>query len=285
MVLDDDEQFVEEDNGSNDESLMRTRRRTQFNTGTFPRMMTSQWSRITAVWLASLATVAGTAADLQYGIQFDAGSSGTRVYVYQWTTRASAVSIDTLPAAFHHDTTRPRLVQVNGGSMKVKPGISEYGTNPDLSPSDAGASLQDLFDFASATLKAEGCSTNCQLAVPVFLGATAGMRVIPVETAEAIMTSVRASFASSGFRFDSDDWARIISGEEEGGYGWLAANWLAGTLNGDGEKALTNTIGALDLGGASTQISFRPTSESILASYFLVSVNDLSAGIYTHSYL
>ena len=111
------------------------------------------------------------------------------------------------------------------------------------------------------------------------------MRVIPVETAEAIMTSVRASFASSGFRFDSDDWARIISGEEEGGYGWLAANWLAGTLNGDGEKALTNTIGALDLGGASTQISFRPTSESILASYFLVSVNDLSAGIYTHSYL
>jgi apyrase len=237
--------------------------------------------------IAAACAMRGSSDELQYGIQFDAGSSGTRVYVYQWSKRESAVD-DALPSEFSHGTSKPKLVQVNGGSMKVQPGISAFGTDPSLSPKDAGASLSALFDFACATLKAEGCDADCQAETPAFLGATAGMRVLPVEDAEDIMASVDAAFASSVFRFDDGaGWARIISGEEEGGFGWLAVNWLAGTLSVDTPPDLSasRSVGALDLGGASTQISFLPSGESVLASYFLVSVNTLAAGIYTHSYL
>ena len=239
----------------------------------------------------STTTTTTTTTTTQYGLQFDAGSSGTRVYIYQWPQRSSAVP-STLPAPFQHDTSWPRPVQVNGGSLKISPGLSAYVDDG----ASAGDSLAPLFAFANATLAAAGCDASCRAQTPAFLGATAGMRVLSVAAGEAIMDSVRAAFSSSGFRCDDpSDSVRIISGEEEGAFGWLAANWLAGTLtdnNDDGDdgsggsSSSSSSIGALDLGGASTQISFTPRAgEPVLASYFPVSLNGLSVGLYTHSYL
>ena len=45
-------------------------------------------------------------------------------------------------------------------------------------------------------------------------------------------------------------WARIISGEEEGAYGWITVNYLLNTL--DSTDSNDTTFGALDLGGKST---------------------------------
>ena len=237
-------------------------------------------SSITALTLASIVG----AAYGEFGIQMDAGSSGTRVYVYHWAKRESPQPDPAnLPAPLTHPTSEPRPVQI-GYSLKVTPGLSEYGTNPDLDPSDAGSSLEGLFAFASNTLSENGCDNGCQQSVPIFLGATAGMRVLPVATGSTIMTSVQQACSTSGFRFDTSAWARIISGEEEGAFGWLAANWLAATLSPNKDTTGNGTIGALDLGGASTQISFFP-KEAVLASYFEVIVNSLRVGIYTHSYL
>ena len=84
-----------------------------------------------------------TAAGYQYGIQMDAGSSGTRLYVYKWNERI-----------FHQ--LPPSLTQVmteESWSKKQKPGISTFAKNP----SGAGASIQPLLDFAINTvLKSEG---------------------------------------------------------------------------------------------------------------------------------
>jgi golgi apyrase len=52
---------------------------------------------------------------------------------------------------------------------------------------------------------------------------------------------------------------RIISGEEEGLFGWISVNYLMdgfGPSNSD-----RSTYGFLDMGGASTQIAFEPSSE------------------------
>jgi len=217
-----------------------------------------------------------------YGIQIDAGSSGTRLYIYEWAARESEVDLGHDPTPFSHSTSKPTPNQV-AFSIRVTPGLSSFGTDAALTPSMAGPSLAPLFAFASSTLSTEGCDLACQATVPVFLGATAGMRILNVAKSEEIMGSVQGFIAtSSGFRFDDVSWARIISGEEEGGYGWLAVNWLLGSWQ-DRATAAT-TVGALDLGGASTQMSFLP-AESILASYFNVNVNDEATGIYTHSYL
>ncbi len=56
-------------------------------------------------------------------------------------------------------------------------------------------------------------------------------------------------------------WARIISGPEEGAYGWVAANYLLGSLAGGGSGgAVAGVAGpglittTLDLGGSSLEV-------------------------------
>ena len=96
--------------------------------------------------------------------------------------------------------------------------------------------------------------------VPIYLGATAGMRMIqPAEDGECVLTEVRSVLRESGFHFPRDDMARILSGEEEGAYDWLVANYL---MN-DGEMPTHGEVrGAMDLGGASVQISYLASSSS-----------------------
>ena len=74
--------------------------------------------------------------------------------------------------------------------------------------------------------------------------------------------------------------SRVLSGEEEGVFGWVAANSLLGQLNEESVK----TIGALDLGGASTQATFHP-EEEILAGFFPLTIAQTEHRLYTHSYL
>lgn len=53
---------------------------------------------------------------------------------------------------------------------------------------------------------------------------------------------------------------RIISGEEEGLFGWIAVNYLMDGFSTDPENR--RTYGFLDMGGASTQIAFEPEDDS-----------------------
>lgn len=79
----------------------------------------------------------------------------------------------------------------------------------------------------------------------------------------------------------------FCSGDEEGSFGWLTANYLLGTFDispGDTPKP---SIGALDLGGASTQITFQPSSD-ILAGYFPIYLGlkeEVQYDLYSHSFL
>ena len=57
--------------------------------------------------------------------------------------------------------------------------------------------------------------------------------------------------SSSFFLFVCVFFFRVISGEEEGVFGWITANHLAQTLLG----TTAVSYGTLDLGGASTQVN------------------------------
>ena len=85
-------------------------------------------------------------------------------------------------------------------------------------------------------------------------------------------------------------WARIISGESEGIFGWIALNYLAGflaphplfasratSMETDADSALESikegkeiqaaeeglkTVGSLDLGGSSLEVTFVPDKSS-----------------------
>jgi len=75
-------------------------------------------------------------------------------------------------------------------------------------------------------------------------------------------------------------WARIISGEQEGVYGYITVNYLNGLLVNSSEH-----VGALDLGGASTQITYNANVD-LLANLFNIQLGDaVNEDVYTHSFL
>lgn len=104
---------------------------------------------------------------------------------------------------------------------------------------------------------------------PIFLFATAGMRLLPESQRKALLRQI-CSYARSETKFlisDCDSHIQVIPGEIEGLYGWIAANYLLGGFDPTEEQAHRKdhpTYGFLDMGGASAQIAFAPNSTEAL---------------------
>lgn len=108
---------------------------------------------------------------------------------------------------------------------------------------------------------------SLQRTTPLFLLATAGMRLLPPEK-QALLLSHACTFLVTHSEFAIEDPSeagpcgssiRIITGEEEGLFGWIAVNYL---MDGFLERSQT-TYGFLDMGGASTQIAFEPQTSHV----------------------
>ncbi|XP_027728277.1 ectonucleoside triphosphate diphosphohydrolase 3-like isoform X2 [Vombatus ursinus] len=205
---------------------------------------------------------------LKYGIVLDAGSSRTTVYVYQW------------PAEKENNTGV--VNQTYRCSVKGS-GISSYGNNPQAVPKTFEDCMQRVKEKIPADLHKSTLA---------HLGATAGMRLLRLQNESAareVLASIQTYFESQPFDFRG---AEIISGQEEGVYGWITANYLMGNFL---EKNVWNTrspphggetTGALDLGGASAQISFVPEEEAghSANSTVQVSLYGYTYTLYTHSF-
>ncbi|KAF4799366.1 hypothetical protein TURU_056149 [Turdus rufiventris] len=204
---------------------------------------------------------------LKYGIVLDAGSSRTTVYVYEW------------PAEKENNTG----VVSQTFKCNVKgPGISSYESSP-------GALAKPLDDCLNKVK--ERIPVHLHKNTSVYLGATAGMRLLRLQNESAaneVLASIHNYFRAQPFEFRG---AQIITGPEEGVYGWITANYLMGNFL---EKNLwrtwvhpyrKETVGALDLGGASTQISFIPEDpEEHFNSTLQVKLYGYNYNVYTHSY-
>lgn len=138
-----------------------------------------------------------------------------------------------------------------GWTLRVAPGLSSFSTHP----SDLPAYFQPFMEYAKARIRPSDWPRTF-----VFLYATAGMRLLSVPDQTRILEETRDIFLKSPFRFLRPSWARIISGVDEGVYGWMTANYLLGKFEAKDPLA---TVGALDLGGASTQITFVPSMTPI----------------------
>lgn len=212
--------------------------------------------------------------DMEYGMLIDAGSSHSEIYVYEWPTRVFSVlpPPETLP------------ITQTAWSESSHPGISSHADDPaQVGPE----SLKPLLNHAKSVLKDQGVAEERFKDFPIFLTATAGMRVLEPTKRAGLMDAVRAYFRSSDcpFDFQEDAWARVISGEEEGAFGWITVNHAAKTLGpppaGQPPPAVA---GALDMGGASTQITFDPAVD-ILAGLYGFAYATMDYRLYTHSFL
>ncbi len=206
-------------------------------------------------------------AQSQYGLVIDAGSTGSRIIGYSWDARSFP--------AFPPPVTTPIQFFVYSNRLADTRVATPQGRQ----------GLRQLLEIARTKMVEQGVSSDIIKATPLFLKATAGMRVLTNSDRVSAMSDVRNILAAGPFQF-KPNWARTISGEEEGVAGWIAVNYNAGLLPGQ-STATGTTIGALDLGGASTQISFEPpVGVDIMSSQFDVRLTSAAqVSLYTHSFL
>lgn len=187
---------------------------------------------IGVIAIVALVTVAvlqnkSLAQKYKYGIVLDAGSSHTALYIYQW------------PA--EKDNNTGRVEQTYSCKVKGK-GISSYASEPWKAGESLTSCMQEAEHYVPQDRHPE---------TPLYLGATAGMRLLNLENSSAsdeVFSAVEGALQKFPFSVQG---ARILSGQEEGAFGWVTVNYLDDRL-----KQGFETTGALDLGGASTQISF-----------------------------
>ncbi|XP_044063731.1 ectonucleoside triphosphate diphosphohydrolase 3 [Siniperca chuatsi] len=207
---------------------------------------------------------------LEYGIVIDSGSSRSDVYLYEW------------PGEKENETgvvTEIIKCRVAGD------GISEMKVDPQKDVA-SWKGFKDCMDNITKAIPAEKHKTT-----PLFLGATAGMRLLhekDKQRSNEILASLSEYLSSLPFTFQN---ASIISGQEEGLYGWITVNYLMGNFL---EKNLWNTyirpegektVGSMDLGGASTQIAFAVQDDLRGADYMHVKLYGYPYNVYTHSFL
>ncbi|KAF7665822.1 hypothetical protein LDENG_00130560 [Lucifuga dentata] len=195
-----------------------------------------------------------------HGIMFDAGSTGTRIHIYKFIQK-DPVELPVLDNEMYH---------------AVKPGLSAYKDNPD----EGGNTIRQLLKIAKKTVPEEEWKRT-----PVVLKATAGLRLLPEDKAKALLKEVQEVFDESPF-FVPDKSVTIMNGTNEGILAWVTVNFLTGHLYSNTKK----TVGILDLGGGSTQITFLPKSKKTVFSAppsYIAKFNlfNHTYQVYTHSYL
>ncbi|KAJ8274882.1 hypothetical protein COCON_G00095070 [Conger conger] len=207
-----------------------------------------------------IVTRPANASRIFYGVMFDAGSTGTRIHVYTFIQKAR----DELP------------VLDNEMFQSLKPGLSAYADAPEK----GGDTVRRLLKVVKRTVpRVEWKRT------PVMLRATAGLRLLPEEKAQALLQQVQQVFDESPF-FIPKDSVGIMDGTNEGILAWVTVNFLTGHLYSNSKQ----TVGTLDLGGGSTQITFLPKSKKTIevapADYVAkFDMFNTTYKLYTHSYL
>jgi Golgi nucleoside diphosphatase len=153
----------------------------------------------------------------QYTIIVDAGSSGSRLYLYEYNQQ-------------NHTSFTPQILQ----ETKAAPGLSSVAIE------DLDHYLNQLF-----TPKVlHTLSRQNQLNTPVYFYGTAGMRMTAYRQQQQYYMKIK-TWLREHTAFQSIV-AKTITGEQEGMYAWLALSHSLKTLN----------VGLLELGGASTQLVF-----------------------------
>jgi len=182
---------------------------------------------------------------------------------------------------------------------RASPGLAEFAadTDHDVGLPDAKnanetrdeqmeAYLGPLLRFAESVIpKSRRAETGTTLM------ATAGLRALPPARRERALERCRSVLNRSAFgtkqraarlqNVSRTPNVRVITGADEGLYGWIAANYAAGTLY----DPPTSTVGVVELGGASAQVTFRPEKKPPRAYRAELVVADRKWAVYTHSAL
>ncbi|XP_042881763.1 ectonucleoside triphosphate diphosphohydrolase 5-like isoform X4 [Penaeus japonicus] len=218
-----------------------------------------------------------------YAVIIDAGSTGSRVLAFTFFKSLTGAGCEeTLvakgPLSFiANNSSYDKSLKLDDELWhEVKPGLSSYADNPE----EGAKSLLPLLELAKGRIPKQHWAST-----PLVLKATAGLRLLPEEKAEALLHEVKKVLTASGFH-TTENSVGIMDGRDEGIFSWFTVNYLMDRITGDPKETLV----ALDLGGGSTQITFVPVEQTTVQSTpedYLTSISLLhkNLNLYTHSYL
>ncbi|OTF69273.1 nucleoside phosphatase-like protein, partial [Euroglyphus maynei] len=187
----------------------------------------------------------------------DAGSSGSRVYIYVWPPHSGdmrqLLKIRMLRDQLGHDVYHT-----------ITPGLSSCALNI----SSSSSYITPLLEFAAEHIPMEKHKET-----PLYILATAGMRLLDQTIQNAILENLRQEIPKKfSFLFTANNVA-VITGKEEGLYSWIALNYMIGRFdhtiekeplitieNNDKQWKRMNTVSMIEMGGASIQIAFEITT-------------------------
>lgn len=172
----------------------------------------------------------------KYAVVIDAGSTGSRIHVFTFEPREGGA-----------------LRLLKDDFQAIKPGLSSYKDDPTA----AAASLKELLAVAMKAVP-----ESAREKTSIELRATAGLRLLPGESAQNILEECSKLLGEYPFKFD-DSSVSIMDGADEGAYQWLTMNYLLGNLadaNGNGD---VHTVAAVDLGGGSVQLAYQVVPEHV----------------------
>jgi len=212
-----------------------------------------------------------------YVIIIDGGSTGSRLHIFEFLI---ANSDDDDQQAQSHTVERRGSARVDRPLSAFAP-TTQHDEDETAAVVDAeavAAHLLPLFQFAARQIPAA-----CHATTPVHYGATAGMRLLDADTQENVYRAAYEGLvAHPDFRFTllRPHHIATLSGELEGYYGAVAANYLHRTCSASleplvlqrqpveeqheeerNQDAVLGIVGALDMGGSSTQIVFHTGRE------------------------
>ncbi|KAI6233658.1 hypothetical protein M3Y99_00879900 [Aphelenchoides fujianensis] len=167
--------------------------------------------------------------DVSYGIVIDAGSTGSRLFLYSFSSQSAKQLISVRP-----------VKDKNGADVvkKVSPGLSSFAKNP----ADASDHIMQLLNYAVRFVPYDH-----QPFTPVFIfrdcrNASFGQEVRRIlrsarssrvfcSTQDSITNSLRSNLPKMTRLQILPEHIQVIDGKWEGIYSWIAVNYVLGRFN------------------------------------------------------
>ena len=191
----------------------------------------------------------------KYAVVVDCGSSGSRPFIYEYNDK------NEFPEISYIDNKK--------FDIKLADAANDDSVIPDL--------VDGIYTFAKKKIDKDDREDT-----KIYFYATGGMRLLPEDQQEKILSDLKDELEKETKFIVKKKNLKVISGNDEGRFLWLSLNQLLTNFEG------SDSVGALDYGGASAQIAFE-TKNPILSSsdedYVNVAIKDRTYSLFSHSFL